>query len=162
MSYFEQKNSGNSISRPQLICIIQNFHLQHLTENGRELRGSEWIHQILEQMDQSNNGTSSFHKQFTDFFSTLDVKTLPFPVSSLGGLGNLSALPDSDLNPGYASGVQDLWKHIISIAGPKRIGGLRMTGSALARLVEKWTEGVNVPIGDFRANSAAELLEHIM
>ena len=47
-------------------------------------------------------------------------------------------------------------------AGPKEMGGVRMSGAALAALVEKWTDHMNVPIGSYRANSAEELLGHIM
>lgn len=162
MSYFEQKNSENSISRPHLVWIIQNFHLQQLTQNGQELSGTEWIENILSQIDQSNNGTSTFKKQFTEFFSSLDVKTLPFPVTNVNDLKLLSLLPDSKLNPAYRSKVKELWEYVLKIAKPKKIGELQMTGAALAKLVEKWTENMNVPIGDYRANSAEELLGHIM
>ena len=32
----------------------------------------------------------------------------------------------------------------------------------LADLIQKWVDNVNVPIGHFQSNSAADLLEHIL
>ena len=66
------------------------------------------------------------------------------------------------LDAGYREAVAQLWKHVLSRAGPKEMGGIRMSGASLARLVEKWTDHMNVPISSYKANSAEELLGHIM
>ena len=162
MSYFEQANAENVISRPHLIWVIQNFHLQLMEENGDVLAGPKWIEGILQQVDHSNNGTSSFLKQFTEFFASMDVKTLPYPVVNLGKLQVLSSLPSSELHPKYLQAVNELAEELKRLAEPKRIGKLRLTGSALAEMVERWTESMNVPIANYRSNSAEELLGHIM
>ena len=62
----------------------------------------------------------------------------------------------------YRDEIKALWGNVRQLATPKTIGKLRMTGPALAKLVEKWTENMNVPIGNYRSNSAEVLLEHIM
>ena len=126
------------------------------------MAGPQWIDSLLRQVDQSNNGTSSFHRQFSEFFSSLDVKTLPYPTSNIKDLADLSSLPSSELDQEYLKSVKALLEHILVLADPKKIGKLQMTGPALANLVEKWTENMNVPIGDYRSNSAEELLGHIM
>mmetsp|Transcript_33103 Transcript_33103/g.69238 ORF Transcript_33103/g.69238 Transcript_33103/m.69238 type:complete len:240 (-) Transcript_33103:2503-3222(-) len=162
MSYFEQKNASNAISRPHLVWVIQNFHLQPLSENGTELSGAEWIQRLLVQIDQSNNGTSAFQAQFNDFFASLDVKTLPFPVTTVEDLQILSTLPTSRLNPAYRRSVAGLWEHVVGTASPKTIGSLKLTGTALATLLERWTENMNIPISSYRDNSAEILLGHIM
>jgi len=162
MSYFEKTNDENSISRPHLLWVIQNFHLQLLGQKGEEVSGRRWMEKLLHQVDQSNNGTSAFQKQFTDFFSSLDVKTLPFPVTNVESLRFLSTMASSELDPKYHDAIEELSNHLHQIATPKTIGKLQMTGTSLAMLVEKWTENMNVPISDYRANSADELLGHIM
>ena len=162
MSYFEQKNSDNAISRPHLLWTIQNFHLKPLVKDGVVVAGPQWIDSLLRQVDQSNNGTSAFHSQFSEFFSSLDVKTLPYPTSNINDLGDLSSLPSAGLDPEYLKAVKALLDHILVLADPKKIGKLQMTGPALANLVEKWTENMNIPIGSYRSNSAEELLGHIM
>ena len=161
MSYFEQANADNAISRPHLIWVIQNFRLQLTQENGEEITGREWIEKLLQQVDQSNNGTSAFRKQFNEFFSSLHMKTLPYPVKTVDDLHSLSSLKSSQLDSKYRQAVSELKDQIKQLAEPKRIGKLRMTGTALAALVAKWTENINLPIGDYR-NSAEELLSHIM
>ena len=162
MSYFEEKNASSAISRPHLVWVIQNFHLQPLIVNGSKLSGADWIQRLLVQIDQSNNGTSAFQEQFNNFFSSLDVKTLPFPVTTFEDLQVLSTLPTSRLNPAYRRAVDDLWIHVVEIASPKKIGLLKMTGTALATLLERWTENMNIPISNYRDNSAEILLGHIM
>jgi hypothetical protein len=162
MSYFEQTNDENSISRPSLLWVIQNFHLKLLTLKGEEVSGRRWMESLLHQIDQSNNGTSAFQKQFTDFFSSLDVKTLPFPVTNVESLQHLSSMASSELDPKYREKIKELTMQLHESVTPKKIGKLQMTGTSLAMLVEKWTENMNVPISDYRANSADDLLGHIM
>ena len=162
MSYFEKTNDENSISRPHLLWVIQNFHLKLVGQKGEEVSGQTWMEKLLHQVDQSNNGTSAFRKQFSDFFTTLDVKTLPFPVANVESLQFLSSMASSELHPKYHHAIDELSNHLHQIATPKKIGKLQMTGTSLAMLVEKWTENMNVPISDYRANSADELLGHIM
>ncbi len=162
MSYFEQTNDENSISRPHLLWVIQNFHLKLLGREGEEVSGRRWIENLLHQVDQSNNGTSAFQQQFTDFFSSLDVKTLPFPVTNVDDLQRLSSMSASELDPKYREAIRELTNQLHESVAPKMIGKLQMTGASLATLVEKWTENMNVPISDYRANSADELLGHIM
>ena len=120
------------------------------------------MEKLLQQVDQSNNGTSAFQKQFTEFFSSLDVKTLPFPVTDVDSLQYLSSMASSKLDPAYLEAINKLSLHIYEKTTPKKIGKLQMTGISLATLIEKWTENMNVPISDYRANSADELLGHIM
>ena len=162
MSYIEQTSAENVISRPHLIWVIQNFQLRLMEVNGEVLAGPEWIEEILRQVDHSNNGTSAFRKQFTEFFASMDVKTLPYPVESLDKLEVLSSLPSSALHPKYLQAVRELAEELKRLAEPKKIGKLRLTGSALAEMVERWTESMNVPIANYRSNSAEELLGHIM
>ncbi len=126
------------------------------------MSGQRWIEKLLHQVDQSNNGTSTFEKQFTGFFSSLDVKILPFPVTDVDSLQHLSSMASSELDPKYREAIDELSDHLRQIASPKKIGKLQMTGTSLAMLVEKWTENMNVPISDYRANSADDLLGHIM
>jgi hypothetical protein len=162
MSYFEKTNVENTISRPHLLWVIQNFHLKLLSQEGEEVSGRRWMEKLLQQVDQSNNGTSAFQKQFTEFFSSLDVKTLPFPVTDVDSLQYLSSMASSKLDPAYLEAINKLSSHIYEKTTPKKIGKLQMTGISLATLIEKWTENMNVPISDYRANSADELLGHIM
>ena len=108
MSYFEQANADNAISRPHLIWVIQNFRLQLTQENGEEITGREWIEKLLQQVDQSNNGTSAFRKQFNEFFSSLHMKTLPYPVKTVDDLHSLSSLKSSQLDSYRAAGA--FWK----------------------------------------------------
>ena len=77
-------------------------------------------------------------------------------------LSKLATLPSSKLDQAYRDAVAALWKLVLAKAGPKEVGGVRLSGTAAARLVEKWTEHMNVPIGSYKANSAEELLGHIM
>jgi hypothetical protein len=49
MSYFEQQSTDNAISRPHLIWVIQNFHLEMRAASGEQLTGSKWIESILDQ-----------------------------------------------------------------------------------------------------------------
>ncbi len=142
--------------------VVQNFHLQPLTKNGMELSEADWIQHLLVQIDQSNNGTSAFQAQFNDFFASLDVKTVPFPVTTVDDLQILSSLPTSRLNPAYRRSVAGLWEHVVGTASPKTIGSLKMTGAALATLLERWTDNMNIPISSYRDNSAEILLGHIM
>jgi hypothetical protein len=90
------------------------------------------------------------------------VQTLPFPVPLVSDLSNLATLPSGKLDPAYRDAVAALWKLVLGKAGPKEVGGVRLSGPAAARMVEKWTEHMNVPIGSYKANSAEELLGHIM
>jgi hypothetical protein len=101
VSYFEQKSSESAISRPHLVCVIQNLHLQLKSENGKQMSGTQMVEIILAQIDESNKSTSTFHNQFKDFFSSLDVKTLPFPVRLVDDLKRFNSLPDSERDPGY-------------------------------------------------------------
>ena len=49
MSYFEQQSSERAISRPHLVWVVQNFHLQMRAASGEELTGEAWITSILDQ-----------------------------------------------------------------------------------------------------------------
>ena len=149
-------------SRPHLVWVIQNFHLRHTTEIGEESAVSQWIERVLARIDQRNNGTTSYRSQFNEFFLSLHVKTLPFPVRDVNDLKNLSALPATHLNPDYLDYVQQIRKYIQMIAKPKRMGTLKMSGMALARLVEKWAENVNAPAGSYGSDASEELLMQIM
>ena len=90
---------------------------------------------------------SAHRKQFNDFFSSLHMKTLQFLVKTVGALRFLKS---SQHDSKYQQAVSELKEQIKQLAKPKRIGKLRMTGTALAELVETWTENMQLPTGDYR------------
>eukprot|EP00960_Hanusia_phi_P066514 766411-Hanusia_phi.AAC.7 len=82
MSYFEEHEQVQKISRPHLVWVVQNFHLD-MSLDGTKIDGNSWINKLLTQVDESNNGTSKISQQFHTFFSSLDAVVLPFPVDKV-------------------------------------------------------------------------------
>ena len=78
------------------------------------------------------------------------MKTLQFLVKTVGALRSLSLLKSSQHDSKYQQAVSELKEQIKQLAKPKRIGKLRMTGTALAELVATWTENMQLPTWDYR------------
>jgi len=161
MSYFEEQDKADKISRPHLVWVVQNFHLD-MSLDGTKIDGNSWINKLLTQVDDSNNGTSKISQQFHTFFSSLDAVVLPFPVDKVEDMKYLSQLPASAYTKDYHKSIDYLLMKIRSVAGPKVLGSVKMTGSSLANLIWKWSETINMPIASFKANSAQDLLDHIL
>ena len=89
MSYFEEQDKADKISRPHLVWVVQNFHLD-MSLDGTKIDGNSWINKLLTQVDDSNNGTSKISQQFHTFFSSLDAVVLPFPVDKVRWLPSIT------------------------------------------------------------------------
>ena len=137
MSYFKQANHYKATPH---LGFTKFCPAPHIT-------GREWIERLLQQVDQRKNGTSAHRKQFNEFFSSLHMRTLQFLVKTVGALRFLKS---SQHDSKYQQAVSELKEQIKQLAKPKRIGKLRMTGTALAELVETWTENMQLPTGDYR------------
>jgi hypothetical protein len=120
-----------------------------------------WITKVLRDIDTSNNGTAHMEAQFQAFFLGNAAYTFPFPVAQVKDIPNLSKMPRSQHSPEYKAALQKFVLMLQVRATSKLISGASATGSMLANMIEKWTDSINVPIGNFMGNSAAALLDHI-
>jgi hypothetical protein len=145
------------ISRPYLIWAVQDFHL----EMAADTTDTTWITKVLRDIDTSNNGTAHMEAQFQAFFLGNAAYTFPFPVAQVKDIPNLSKMPRSQHSPEYKAALQKFVLMLQVRATSKLISGASATGSMLANMIEKWTDSINVPIGNFMGNSAAALLDHI-
>jgi hypothetical protein len=125
------------------------------------MSGTQLVEIILAQIDESNKSTSTFHNQFKDFFSSLDVKTLPFPVRLVDDLKRFNSLPDSELDPGYTPKWRGCGTLFSRSQGRKALDRIEYR-APLLQLLSKSGQNIWMCRLAIIANSAEELLGHPM
>lgn len=113
---------------PPLTWVVQDF--VQLTNNQET--STQWLHRLMGSHSRENENHTI---TLLDIFETVDCHTLPVPAHNDDLLTDLSQARESDLNPNYIRGRDDLIKKLKQDLHPKERSGTYVTGADLAQLL---------------------------
>ena len=162
LSYYDDADdSANKIDRPHLIWCMQNLQVELKDRNNQDISPKTYIQSILNEIDQSANGTTSYSYKFNKFFASLDAFGVPYPTDSMKDANRINELADAQLTEEYRRARTLLRGKLMNVVTPKKLGKNLLIGSSMANLLQTWLDNVNLPLSDVRTKSASTLLKHI-
>ena len=131
---------------PKFIWIIRDFTLEKVhPETGEEISSKEYLELCLKNK-RSGIGTDEnnvIRQNIIKFFPERDCVTLIRPVDSENDLKRLNSIPYNNLKPEFKIEFKKLKDKIFKEALPKKLNGKKLTGPALATLIEEFVKVIN-------------------
>ena len=131
---------------PKFIWIIRDFTLEKIhPETGEEISSKEYLELCLKNKRSANgsNENNVIRQNIIKFFPERDCVTLVRPVDNENDLKNLSNIPYNNLKPEFKMEFKKLKDKIFKEALPKKLNGKKLTGPALATLIEEFVKVIN-------------------
>ena len=131
---------------PKFIWIIRDFTLEKIhPETGEEISSKEYLELCLKNKRSVNgpNENNVIRQNIIKFFPERDCVTLVRPVDNENDLKNLSNIPYNNLKPEFKMEFKKLKDKIFKEALPKKLNGKKLTGPALATLIEEFVKVIN-------------------
>ncbi len=131
---------------PKFIWIIRDFTLEKVhPETGEEISSKEYLELCLKNKRSANgsNENNVIRQNIIKFFPERDCVTLVRPVDNENDLKNLTNIPYNNLKPEFKMEFKKLKDKIFKEALPKKLNGKKLTGPALATLIEEFVKVIN-------------------
>ena len=131
---------------PKFIWIIRDFTLEKVhPETGEEISSKEYLELCLKNKRCANgsNENNVIRQNIIKFFPERDCVTLVRPVDNENDLKNLTNIPYNSLKPEFKMEFKKLKDKIFKEALPKKLNGKKLTGPALATLIEEFVKVIN-------------------
>ena len=131
---------------PKFIWIIRDFILEKVhPETGEEITSKEYLELCLKnkRAGKNSNDNNVIRQNIIKFFPERDCVTLIRPVDSEEDLKRLNDIPYNDLKPDFKIEFKKLKDKIFKEALPKKLNGKKLTGPALATLIEEFVKVIN-------------------
>ena len=131
---------------PKFIWIIRDFTLEKIhPETGEEISSKEYLELCLKnkRCGKGCNDNNVIRQNIIKFFPERDCVTLIRPVDSEDDLKKLNMIPYNNLKPEIKMEFKILKDKIFKEALPKKLNGKKLTGPALATLIEEFVKVIN-------------------
>ena len=131
---------------PKFIWIIRDFTLEKIhPETGEEISSKEYLELCLKnkRCGKGANENNIIRQNIIKFFPERDCVTLIRPVDSEEDLKRLNKIPYNNLKPEFKMEFKVLKDKIFKEALPKKLNGKKLTGPALATLIEEFVKVIN-------------------
>ena len=131
---------------PKFIWIIRDFTLEKVhPETGEEISSKEYLELCLKnkRCGKGSNENNVIRENIIKFFPERDCVTLVRPVDSENDLKRLNTIPYNNLKPEFKMEFKKLKDKIFKEALPKKLNGKKLTGPALATLIEEFVKVIN-------------------
>ena len=131
---------------PKFIWIIRDFTLEKVhPETGEEITSKEYLELCLKnkRCGKGTNENNVIRENIIKFFPERDCVTLVRPVDSENDLKRLNTIPYNNLKPEFKMEFKKLKDKIFKEALPKKLNGKKLTGPALATLIEEFVKVIN-------------------
>jgi hypothetical protein len=131
---------------PKFIWIIRDFTLEKVhPETGEEISSKEYLELCLKnkRCGKGTNENNVIRENIIKFFPERDCVTLVRPVDSENDLKRLNTIPYNNLKPEFKMEFKKLKDKIFKEALPKKLNGKKLTGPALATLIEEFVKVIN-------------------
>ena len=131
---------------PKFIWIIRDFTLEKIhPETGEEITSKEYMELCLKnkRSGKNSNDNNVIRQNIIKFFPERDCVTLIRPVESEEDLKRLTKIPYNNLKPEFKIEFKKLKDKIFKEALPKKLNGKKLTGTALATLIEEFVKVIN-------------------
>ena len=131
---------------PKFIWIIRDFTLEKVhPETGEEITSKEYMELCLKnkRCGKNSNDNNVIRQNIIKFFPERDCVTLVRPVDSETDLKRLNNIPYNNLKPEFKMEFKKLKDKIFKEALPKKLNGKKLTGPALATLIEEFVKVIN-------------------
>ena len=131
---------------PKFIWIIRDFTLEKIhPETGEEISSKEYLELCLKNKRCGKGGDENnvIRQNIIKFFPERDCVTLVRPVDSENDLKKLNNIPYNNLKPEFKMEFKKLKDKIFKEALPKKLNGKKLTGPALATLIEEFVKVIN-------------------
>jgi hypothetical protein len=131
---------------PKFIWIIRDFTLEKIhPETGEEISSKEYLELCLKnkRCGKGANENNIIRQNIIKFFPERDCVTLIRPVDSEEDLKRLNKIPYNNLKPEFKMEFKTLKDKIFKEALPKKLNGKKLTGPALATLIEEFVKVIN-------------------
>ena len=131
---------------PKFIWIIRDFTLEKIhPETGEEISSKEYLELCLKNKRCGKGGDENnvIRQNIIKFFPERDCVTLVRPVDSENDLKRLNNIPYNNLKPEFKMEFKKLKDKIFKEALPKKLNGKKLTGPALATLIEEFVKVIN-------------------
>ena len=131
---------------PKFIWIIRDFTLEKVhPETGEEITSKEYLELCLKnkRSGKNSNDNNVIRQNIIKFFPERDCVTLIRPVDSEADLKRLNSIPYNNLKPEFKMEFKKLKDKIFKEALPKKLNGKKLTGPALATLIEVFVKVIN-------------------
>ena len=131
---------------PKFIWIIRDFTLEKIhPETGEEITSKEYMELCLKnkRCGKNANDNNIIRQNIIKFFPERDCVTLIRPVDSEADLKRLNNIPYNNLKADFKMEFKKLKDKIFKEALPKKLNGKKLTGPALATLIEEFVKVIN-------------------
>ena len=131
---------------PKFIWIIRDFTLEKIhPETGQEISSKEYLELCLKnkRCGKGSKDNNVIRQNIIKFFPERDCVTLVRPVDSEDDLKKLNSIPFNQLKPEFKMEFKSLKDKIFKEALPKKLNGKKLTGPALATLIEEFVKVIN-------------------
>ena len=131
---------------PKFIWIIRDFTLEKIhPETGEEISSKEYLELCVKnkRCGKGANDNNVIRQNIIKFFPERDCVTLIRPVDSEDDLKKLNSIPYNNLKPEFKMEFKILKDKIFKEALPKKLNGKKLTGPALATLIEEFVKVIN-------------------
>ena len=131
---------------PKFIWIIRDFTLEKIhPETGQEISSKEYLELCLKnkRCGKGSKDNNVIRQNIIKFFPERDCVTLIRPVDSEDDLKKLNMIPYNNLKPEFKMEFKILKDKIFKEALPKKLNGKKLTGPALATLIEEFVKVIN-------------------
>ena len=131
---------------PKFIWIIRDFTLEKVhPETGEEISSKEYMELCLKnkRCGKGCNDNNVIRQNIIKFFPERDCVTLIRPVDSEADLKRLNNIPYNNLKAEFKMEFKKLKDKIFKEALPKKLNGKKLTGPALATLIEEFVKVIN-------------------
>ena len=131
---------------PKFIWIIRDFTLEKIhPETGEEISSKEYLELCLKnkRCGKGANDNNIIRQNIIKFFPERDCVTLIRPVDNEEDLKRLNKIPYNNLKPEFKMEFKTLKDKIFKEALPKKLNGKKLTGPALAILIEEFVKVIN-------------------
>ena len=131
---------------PKFIWIIRDFTLEKVhPETGEEISSKEYMELCLKnkRCGKNSNDNNVIRQNIIKFFPERDCVTLIRPVDSEADLKRLTNIPYNNLKAEFKMEFKKLKDKIFKEALPKKLNGKKLTGPALATLIEEFVKVIN-------------------
>ena len=131
---------------PKFIWIIRDFTLEKIhPETGQEISSKEYLELCLKnkRCGKGSKDNNVIRQNIIKFFPERDCVTLVRPVDSEDDLKKLNSIPFNKLKPEFKMEFKSLKDKIFKEALPKKLNGKKLTGPALATLIEEFVKVIN-------------------